>query len=537
MARRLHRWCVALPLLLSPAAAAAQLPGGGAGRIAHVEINRNSIFDPEESGHWLINLVNRLHITTRPYVVRQELLFRRGDPWDSARVAESERNLRRLGVFRTVTIDSVTTDSGLVARVTTRDGWSTRPDFRFRSTGGEVAYTVALIEDNLFGTASQASLIHRSNPDRSTTTLGFRQPRLINGRTGLEVRYEDRSDGFRTAGWFGTPFHAMESPASWRVEAERRDETVLVFRNGMREPFDSVDRDYAVVRGEVARALRASSSGYLRVGLGVQVRRDDLHPYLVTPPEERHRRGPVTGAVNLWAQRRWADYAKVRGYNALGREEDIDLSTVIHAGIWLAPAGLGYRSTGIGPDIQLRTGARLPGGFATATVRANALWSNGFTLDSGSVQASGTIALLPSRGHLAVLHGTAGMLKAPIPGAEYDLGLGSGPRGFAQHAFTGDRGFFLSGEYRYGVVEDFLKVVDVGVAAFADYGGAWWRGYERRTGWSAGVGLRLGTSRAPDLEANRLDLVWRSGTGGGKGEWVFVVAKGFAFASGLRGEQ
>ena len=39
---------------------------------------------------------------------------RPGEPYDSAKVAESERNLRRLGVFRSVKIDSTSTDSGLV---------------------------------------------------------------------------------------------------------------------------------------------------------------------------------------------------------------------------------------------------------------------------------------------------------------------------------------------------------------------------------------------------------------------------------------
>ncbi len=529
MAYRMHRWCAAL-LLLNVTA----LAGQAAPRIDHLEIHRNSVFDPEESGFWLTGLVNRLHITTRPYVVRQELLFRRGDIYDSARVAESERNLRRLGVFRTVSIDSVTTDSGFVARVTTRDGWSTRPDFRFRSTGGDVAYTLALIEDNLFGTAAQASLIHRSNPDRSTTTLGFRQPRLINGRIGLDVRYDDRSDGERTILWLGQPFHNLESRNAWRLDLDSRDETVLVYRAGIRAPVDTLARDYRLLRGEIAHAFAASTGGYLRAGIGVQVRDDDLaHPLRdsLTVADD-----VSTAAVGAWVEKRWARYAKVRGYNALSREEDVDLSTVIRAGVWLAPSAFGYRSTGIGPELYVGSGKAFAGGFAAAAFRAHGLFTDGFTPDSGAVQLAGTMAWMPGGRHLAVLHGSGGLLRRPLPASEYDLGLGSGPRGFGQHTFTGDRGIFLTGEYRYGVAEDFLKLVDIGLAAFADYGGAWWRGEERRTGWSVGAGLRLGTSRAPDLEANRMDLVWRSGNGEGKGEWVFVVAKGFAFASGLRGE-
>jgi hemolysin activation/secretion protein len=129
------------------------------------------------------------------------------------------------------------------------------------------------------------------------------------------------------------------------------------------------------------------------------------------------------------------------------------------------------------------------------------------------------------------------MLKRALPGSEYDLGLGAGPRGFRQHAFTGDRMFFVSAEYRYGLAPDFLKVMDVGIATFADLGGAWYAGSDPRSGWDAGIGLRLGASRAPDVEANRLDLVYRSGNSREPAGWVFVVAKGVAFGGGLRGDR
>jgi hypothetical protein len=39
------------------------------------------------------------------------------------------------------------------------------------------------------------------------------------------------------------------------------------------------------------------------------------------------------------------------------------------------------------------------------------------------------------------------------------------------------------------------------------------------------------------VEANRLDLVYRSGNSREPAGWVFVVAKGFAFGGGLRGDR
>src|ERR671925_2231856 len=123
--------------------------------IRGVQLQRRDIFDPTERS-WLARVANQLHFRTRPAVIRRELLIEPGEPYDSALVAESERNLRALGVFRRVQIDSVRTPTGLMLRVITKDGWSTQADWRFRSTGGEVAFTIGLVESNLLGTASAA---------------------------------------------------------------------------------------------------------------------------------------------------------------------------------------------------------------------------------------------------------------------------------------------------------------------------------------------------------------------------------------------
>ena len=176
-----------------------------------VELDRRDIFDPDERG-FIARAANALHIQTRAVTIRRELLFGAGQPYDSARVAESERTLRALGVFRRVAIDTVRTDSGLVARVLTKDGWSTKADWRFRSTGGQVEFTIGLIEDNLLGTACTGAVRYRKTPDRSLVTLAFRRPRLLFGTVGLGAVYEDRSDGRVTGLALEQPFYSLTSP-------------------------------------------------------------------------------------------------------------------------------------------------------------------------------------------------------------------------------------------------------------------------------------------------------------------------------------
>jgi hypothetical protein len=497
--------------------------------IRRVQLQRRDIFDPDERS-WLARMANRLHFQTRPAVIRRELLFHPGQPYDSALVAESERNLRALGIFRRVQIDSVRSDSGLVLRVLTKDGWSTQLDWRFRSTGGEVAFTLGLVENNLLGTASTAAMRYSKNPDRSSVALSFRRRRLFAGAVGLGLVYENRSDGKWGAISLDRPFFALTSPWAFRMDAEDREERVLRFREGLDQATDTLTRRFSLVRGSAAWALRASSSGYLRAGVAAQVRRDDTLRVGsgAAFPEV------VTGSLGPYMVWNRARFLVTRGYAGFAREEDVDLGTTIHVGLQLAPKLFGYERNGVGPEVGGRIGARLPGGFAYLDAQANGLFTAA-GLDSGGVQLAGTVVLQPAARHVAVLHLEGGWLEDPVPGQEFDLGLGSGPRAFGSHAFTGDRSIFATAEYRYTVVDDLAGLVGLGVAGFVDHGGAWYSGSPRRVGWDAGIGLRVGASRSSDTPALRFDLARRFANDVEEAGWVLTVGKGFAFTGTLRG--
>ena len=519
-------------MLALPFRLAAQVPADSAGRTAAsagdtlqaVQLDRRDIFDPDERG-WIARVANALHIQTRAATIRRELLFRSGEPYDSARVAESERNLRALGVFRRVKIDTVRTDSGLVARVLTKDGWSTKADWRFRSTGGEVAYTIGLVEDNLLGTASSAAVRYRKTPDRTSVTLGFRRPRLFAGRVGLAAAYEDRSDGRIGALAVEQPFYSLTSRFGFRVEGEDRDERVLQFFDGSNVARDTLSHRFSLARVSAAWAARASSEGYLRWGLQAQVRREDFRAEGSTAPFGK----TVTGAAGPYLTWSRANFLVTRGVAGFAREEDVDLGLTVRLGLMVAPKAFGYDRDGVGPSLAARAGARVPGGFGYLEALVSGLYDSA-GLDSGSVQVAATAVLQPGPHQVGILHLESGWLKDPEPGAEFDLGLGLGPRAFRSHAFTGDRSYFGTAEYRLTIVDDFLGQLGLGVAGFVDHGGAWYSGQPRRSGWDAGVGLRLGASRSTDTDALRFDLARRFANDVQKAGWVVTVGKGFVFS-------
>jgi hypothetical protein len=496
--------------------------------IRGVQLQRRDIFDPQERS-WLARIANKLHFQTRPAVIRRELLFRVGQPYDSAVVAESERNLRALGLFRHVQIDSVRTPTGLMLRVLTKDGWSTQADWRFRSTGGETAFTIGLVETNFLGTASAAAVRYRKDPDRSTVGLFFRRARLFAGTIGLGLQYENRSDGNLSAIVVERPFFSMTSRRAFRFDLVDQDARILRFTEGGDVATDTLSRRFTMLRGSAAWAIHSSTAGYTRAGLAAQVRRDDFIPASSVGPFPR----TITATVGPYLVWNRARFIVTRGYVGFAREEDVDLGATVRAGLLVAPKILGYDRNGIGSELSGRMGSSIPGGFAYFEMGANGLFT-GAGLDSGSVQVGATTVFKPSPRHVLVFHAERGWLKDPVPGEEFDLGLGSGPRAFGSHAFTGDQSVFATAEYRYTVTDDLFGLVGLGVAGFVDHGGAWYAGSRRRLGWDAGVGLRVGPSRSTATDALRFDLARRFATDVERPGWVLTVGKGFAFAASTR---
>src|SRR5215469_1980945 len=69
--------------------------------IGQVFVDNQNIFDLEDprDDNWLFRAADDLHIKTKPAVIRTQLLFRPGDPYNRRLIDESERILRADGYF------------------------------------------------------------------------------------------------------------------------------------------------------------------------------------------------------------------------------------------------------------------------------------------------------------------------------------------------------------------------------------------------------------------------------------------------------
>jgi len=490
-------------------------------RVRGVVVQRDAVFDSTEARYWPWRLANALHAETRPNVIRRELLIGVGDPYDTALVAESERNLRALGIFRDVRIDPVVTDTGIVLLVRTADAWTTTLGLSVATSGTQSVIDLSLQEGNLLGTRTVALLAYRNDPDRSSVSLAFDTPRAISDRVGVGASVVDRSDGRAGTASLRLPFLSLSSRAGGSMTASVFQGRVLQFRDNA--IVDSLWREFAVLRADGGVALTAGPRGYMRLGLLGQWVRDDMVPMEDRSTVPRTRSATAGAYLALRRPR----YIRAFNIERLGRVEDIDLGAFGTVALLAAPSAWGYERNGIGGSLGAGVGLQFRGGFARFGFRASGLQTSEGT-DSATVEGATTVVAQRGERHLVVLHGSAGRQRNAVPGREFDLGLGTGLRAFPAHAFTGDRYFILAAEYRLWAWPRLFGLIGVGAAAFGGHAGAWDGGTPQRTGTEVGAGLRLASIR----EAGgiwRLDLSRRLAAHGFTGGWVASLGRGFVF--------
>ncbi len=515
------------PALLALAWIAGPLPAGLAAQTVDTVIVENeSVFDHTDSV-WYARVANLLHIRTRPWLVRRTLLVRSGDPYDSATVAESERSLRNLGVFRRVALDTLRLDDGrLAVRAATGDGWSTKPDVGFSFGGGDGSWSVGLVEENFLGTATLAAASYRSTPDRRSLDLAYKNPHLFGRGAPLELLYSALSDGTFGAWHAGVPFTWTGARRSLETDGTAADRRLLVYRDGVLDQTFQQQLLRFALRGGVA--LGATSREYTRLWFAIEGRREDYAPAPASALPYS-----TFATAGLGVELGHVRFRVMQHLNSYARGEDVDLSQVLRLGVWAAPRAWGYPAdrAGVGPELGAQLATRWRRGFVRLRLLARAVYvPTGGEVDSGRVRGSVTLVSQPLARQTWIAFVEAGVARRPAPGGEFDLwSEGRGPRGFPAHAFTGTRMAWGTIENRILVIDDLWGLMGLGLAPFVDWGGAWYEDEPSRFGVTTGLSLRLGSTRSTRGSTGEFALGYRFGEGFSGGGWALAIRRGFEF--------
>lgn len=153
-------------------------------RLEEIVVVREDIISPSDPYPALINI---FHWKTRDLVIRREVLVSAGEPWDEARVRETERNLRRLFFLSVAKLVPVKGRNGGVALViATKDKWSLRLSNAFTLIGSLLQYLqLQLTEANFNGYGQSLSVGMTLRLDTLSLSQTFIERRLFGTRLYL----------------------------------------------------------------------------------------------------------------------------------------------------------------------------------------------------------------------------------------------------------------------------------------------------------------------------------------------------------------
>ena len=185
--------------------------------IGAIRLDRQNVFDLsiKEENNRLYRLANRWHVLTREDVIRQQLLFRPGEPYSHRLIVESERLLRRNPYFYDASIRVERHADGVVDLVvSTRDVWTLVPGISVSRKGGENRARVSISEQNLMGTGAAIRLSFVDDVDRESTSFQVSDNNLGNTWWSLFARVADNSDGDSQLLILQQPFYALGTRSS-----------------------------------------------------------------------------------------------------------------------------------------------------------------------------------------------------------------------------------------------------------------------------------------------------------------------------------
>ena len=146
--------------------------------------------DPIDRHDALPTAIDVVHTTSRPWVLRREVLAREGQPWQAVIIDESARNLRKLPQLSLVLCVPMqgTTSERVRLVVITKDVWSLYVDFDLAVTGGGLeSLTLEPKEANIAGIHHSALGRFVLEPQTFALGASYEIPRLDGRWIGLAV--------------------------------------------------------------------------------------------------------------------------------------------------------------------------------------------------------------------------------------------------------------------------------------------------------------------------------------------------------------
>lgn len=489
-----------------------QLEAAGA-VIGEILIVNGDVFDsnlPEENKS-VFRLANKLHIETRPSVIRSQLLFETGTPYSAALVRESERILRANQYLFDASITPVAYHDGVVdLEVRTRDVWTLKPGVSFGRKGGKNESGFEFEESNLLGLGKEFELSYSKDVDRDSTLVRYSDPHLFSSWNRLKAAYSSNSDGKLREFSLDRPFFSLHT--RWSAGFGISDWDRIDSRYDLGEVVDKFEHSEQEMEAFAGWSAPLAGTWVRRLSLGMGYRRDRFDA-IADPasaavlPEDRELVYPFVELELLEDA-----YEERRNQDQIERTEDIYTGTSLKL-------RLGYAARDFGSDrdawlLSLQAGTSFE--FDPDQRRTLLLNAAGATrIESGGLrnaQFSGQARYYWRLSERQLFYASLNGVVSDNLDAEQQILLGgdNGLRGYPLRFQDGTSRALLTLEQRIYTKHYLFRLFNVGGAMFFDMGRTWGRGNAggASQGWlkDIGVGVRLGSSRSAFGNVIHIDL-------------------------------
>ena len=482
-------------------------------KIGKITVVPGDVFDTTIEGErgWLYRTANKLHIDTKPAVIRGQLLFDTGDAYSERVLQETERNLRANPYLYDATIVPVAYDGVSVdLEVRTRDTWTLNPGVNFSRTGGKNEYAVQIQEKNLFGRGQELQVQWESDVERQALTFVFADPHFMKSYNQLAIAYSDADDGDTKYFRLARPFYALD--VRWSAGTTLSDSTFQTDRYelGKRVGEFQTQAQFYELGGGWSRGLR---DGWVqRWTYGATYSESLFAPVpgaaLGGPlPEDRKFVYPWVGfelVEDAFQERENLDQIR--------RTEDVLVGFSAWARLGYAPESFGSKTDAVLGSAYARDGMDLS---PTQSIFGSAWISGRYEqgeIVNGIVGAEARYYWKTSARSkfFGSVSGTA--TEQLDQDQQLTLGGDTGLRGYPFAYQAGTSRALLTLEQRYYTKWYPFRLFHVAGAAFFDMGRTWGTDVTGATSLGllkdVGIGLRLGSSRSAFGNVVHIDLAF-----------------------------
>lgn len=545
--------------------------------IRSIKIKIGEIFEDKDGE--IYTLANSVKANTHESVIRTELLFKEGDPYDPYLIRQTARNLRLQRYLRDIKVIPTFDGDAVDITVSARDSWTLIPYFAYSSGTGQTNRGVGISEGNVGGTAGRLDARYQEQSSRKTSAFSYSTPQFLGTRKNFMAGFADRSDGKVYTASIGLPFRSLMQRDAWAFDFGNQNTVGRLFNAGtesyiFRQHLDNFSALYTfagpskhpatqddpytgIYKGQTVLSQRYSVGySYQKASFYQADLQDyedlDLDPTEVSNnisglPSNRRFSGPTVQYQNIKPE-----FISMNYIDRFDRVEDYNLGGESMVQGQFSPRSLGSLDNSFLFNANRSKGWRyseksfLRGEIGGASRIDQTSVHN--TLLRAETKYYNVMGDWFAGDRFLGRHTFASQFFFDY-GEKLDkdrqltIGADNALRGYEVNAFEGDKRVALNLEERTHLTDDIFQLVSLGTAVFVDVGGATRNDVGALLSddlyGDVGFGLRFCFPRASGGGIARLDLAvpLRDGPDGSKaGEPRVIFALGQLFGARLRSE-